>query len=95
LDTQEFNIGRIAEIDMTWLLFSLGLLRCAFVARNGQPAAVHRLNGYDFAVFGPPMMASFKKKLFKFCPKLDQNKTSHYLSLFCRVRAFLIIYITQ
>jgi hypothetical protein len=49
-------------------------LRCAFVARNGRTLAVHRLNGYDFAVLVRPMMASFKKKLFKFCPKLDKTK---------------------
>jgi hypothetical protein len=33
-----------------------------------------------------PMMASFKKNLFKFCPKLTKKTQS--LSLFCRVRAF-------
>jgi hypothetical protein len=56
--------------------------------------ALRFINGYDFAVFGPPMMASFKKKLFKFCPKLDQNKTSHYL-YFVGCAPSDYIYITQ
>jgi hypothetical protein len=42
--------GALPEIDMTWLLFSLGLLRCFCRAKWTKPA-VHRLNGYDFAVF--------------------------------------------
>jgi hypothetical protein len=32
-----------------------------------EPPAVHRLNGHDFAVLGPPMMmASFRKKFVYF-----------------------------
>jgi hypothetical protein len=41
-----------------------------------EPAfAVHRLNGHDFAVFIRPMMASFRKNLCKFCPKLAYIQT--------------------
>jgi hypothetical protein len=39
------------------LLTSLRFCR----AKWTNPPCVHRLNGYDFAVFVRPMMASFKK----------------------------------
>jgi hypothetical protein len=68
LDTQTIreirHSGALPEIDMTWIVIvSLVCSLRFFVARNGRTRlAVHRLNGYDFAVFGRPMMASFKKK---------------------------------
>jgi hypothetical protein len=86
-------LGRIARNRHDWIVIvsSACSLRCAFVARNGRTAfAVHRLNGHDFAVLVRPMMASFRKSLCKFCPKLAYTNPS--ISLFCRCMP-LIIYI--
>jgi hypothetical protein len=71
--------GALPEIDMTWIVIvSLGLLTSLrFCRAKWTRLAVHRLNGYDFAVLIRPMMASFKKKC-KFCPKLAQQ-TNQYL----------------
>jgi hypothetical protein len=57
--------GALPEIDMTWIVIvsSVCSLRCAFVARNGRTRlAVHRLNGYDFAVFCPPDDGELQEK---------------------------------
>jgi hypothetical protein len=48
---------------MTWIVIVSRLVTSLrFCRAKWTNPAVHRLNGYDFAVLIRPMMASFKKK---------------------------------
>jgi hypothetical protein len=90
LDTQTIreirHSGALREIDMTWVVIvSLGSHVSAVLSREMDErrcASSVRLLRFCFFFLIRPLMASFKKSSFKFCPKSVSFATRqyHYLS---------------